>query len=165
MIWMLHFLLSFYISQSLYSFFSQYSLCSSNCVNSIDLSLSFLILFPIISTALFRSASKLFFIIVLFSTIILYLVLYFIISIFLVQFSIFLFSICNWLLIIFMAAALKSTSDSFNISFILVLASADCLFSSRLWFFWALVWQEIFVCILNILVMLGDSWSYLIPLC
>ena len=43
-----------------------------------------------------------------------------------------------------MMAALKSLSDNYNIWFILMLASVDCLFSFILWFSWFLVWRVIF---------------------
>lgn len=59
------------------------------------------------------------------------------------------FVIAHWSIL--MMAALKSFSHNSNIWFILVLASVDCLFAFKLWFYWLLVWQGIFVCLLNIL--------------
>ena len=63
---------------------------------------------------------------------------------------------------ILMTAAWKSLSDDSNIWFMPLLASVYYLFSFNLWLSWFLVLWVIFSFMLHILViMLGDSWSYL----
>lgn len=69
---------------------------------------------------------------------------------------IFLITCCH----IFMKATLKALSESSNRWFTLVLTCGFCLFSLKLWFSWFLVWQVIFNCYLDILIiMLWDSGS------
>lgn len=64
----------------------------------------------------------------------------------------------------FLWFSLKTLSDNSNICFISVLASVDYLFFTSL-LSWFLTWKVIFIYILdNLVIILGDSWSYLILL-